>query len=62
MSHKKKSADEIKTSGQGVSPPSARKPYRKPEFRYEQVFETMALACGKTPATPLLCKGHKKNS
>jgi hypothetical protein len=26
-----------------------KKPYRKPEFRYERVFETMALACGKTP-------------
>ncbi len=24
-----------------------KKPYRKPEFQYEQVFETMALACGK---------------
>jgi hypothetical protein len=26
---------------------SGKKPYRKPEFQYEQVFETMALACGK---------------
>jgi hypothetical protein len=24
-----------------------KKPYQKPSFRYEQVFETMALACGK---------------
>ncbi len=28
--------------------PSARKPYQKPAFEREQLFETMALACGKT--------------
>ena len=39
-----------------------RKPYQKPEFHYEQVFETAALACGKTPAQPLLCKGNRKRS
>lgn len=27
----------------------AKKPYKKPEFRYERVFETMALACAKKP-------------
>ena len=27
--------------------PAAKKPYLKPEFRYERAFETMALACGK---------------
>jgi hypothetical protein len=26
---------------------SGRKPYQKPAFAFEQVFETMALACGK---------------
>jgi hypothetical protein len=31
-----------------ASAPQARKPYCKPSFRYEQVFETMALQCGKT--------------
>lgn len=25
-----------------------RKPYVKPAFQFEKVFETMALACGKT--------------
>jgi len=24
-----------------------KKPYQKPAFRYEQVFETQALSCGK---------------
>ncbi|HYG98206.1 MAG TPA: hypothetical protein VD837_03680 [Terriglobales bacterium] len=23
--------------------------YRKPEFEFEKIFETMALACGKAP-------------
>lgn len=47
-------------ASEGRSTP--KKPYRKPEFRFEQVFETAALACGKTPATPLLCKGNRKRS
>jgi hypothetical protein len=25
-----------------------KKPYDKPSFRYEKVFEVMALSCGKT--------------
>jgi hypothetical protein len=28
--------------------PSAKKPYEKPSFRYERVFVTSALSCGKT--------------
>ena len=28
-----------------------KKPYQKPAFEYEEVFETMALACGKTQTT-----------
>jgi len=27
---------------------STKKPYEKPSFRYEQVFVTTALSCGKT--------------
>jgi len=27
--------------------PVTKKPYEKPAFRYEQVFVTTALACGK---------------
>ncbi len=33
-----------------------RKPYQKPAFRFERVFETMALSCGKINATSLTCK------
>ncbi|HEY1678062.1 MAG TPA: hypothetical protein VGG04_10175 [Candidatus Sulfotelmatobacter sp.] len=27
---------------------TSKKPYEKPSFRYEQVFVTSALSCGKT--------------
>ena len=44
--------------------PSAapKKPYKKPEFLHERVFETMALACGKVSATQLQCRFVRKNS
>ncbi|MBZ5651901.1 MAG: hypothetical protein LAO18_15610 [Acidobacteriia bacterium] len=41
---------------------AAKKPYLKPEFRYERAFETMALACGKIRATQPLCRFNRKNS
>ncbi|HMJ20606.1 MAG TPA: hypothetical protein VK513_01815 [Terriglobales bacterium] len=46
----------------GDSPPLARKPYLKPEFRYERAFETMALSCGKIRASQGLCRFNRKNS
>jgi hypothetical protein len=40
-----------------------KKPYHKPSFRYEHVFETMALACGKVSAHQGGCKHvNRKNS
>ena len=36
------------TSSEQVRTGVAKKPYEKPTFRYEQVFVTTALACGKT--------------
>jgi hypothetical protein len=45
------------------SPPvSGKKPYEKPAFVHEQVFETMALACGKVNPTSGFCRFVKKNS
>ena len=32
------------------SAPIAKKPHQKPAFRFESVFETMALTCGKLGA------------
>ncbi len=39
-----------------------KKPYRKPAFRYERVFETLALACGKIGATTPQCQSSRKSS
>lgn len=39
-----------------------KKPYLKPSFQREQVFETMALICGKVQSTQSGCKSSRKNS
>jgi hypothetical protein len=39
-----------------------KKPYQKPGFRFERVFETMALACGKINAVEAQCRFNRKNS
>ncbi len=41
---------------------ATRKPYQKPAFSREQLFETMALACGKINNNIAQCKAVKKNS
>ena len=40
----------------------AKKPYVKPEFVHETVFETMALACGKVSFFTGQCRTNRKNS
>jgi hypothetical protein len=61
MSMEKKPSEPMDESAQ-ASRTAARKPYQKPAFVREQVFETMALACGKINATSGACKAVKKNS
>jgi len=39
-----------------------KKPYVKPAFRHECVFETMALNCGKISATQAQCRFNRKAS
>ncbi len=39
-----------------------KKPYLKPAFQREQVFETMALACGKINPVSGACRAVRKNS
>lgn len=39
-----------------------KKPYHKPAFRFEQVFETRALACGKVSSTQGQCAHNTKSS
>jgi hypothetical protein len=40
----------------------AKKPYTKPAFRFERVFETSALSCGKTESTQFQCRHNRKVS
>ena len=40
----------------------AKKLYQKPAFRYERVFETLALSCGKIGATTAQCQFSRKTS
>ena len=46
-------SDSADSAGEG------RKPYRKPSFRFEQVFETLALQCGKMQGTGGACNTVK---
>jgi hypothetical protein len=56
-------SDHGKVSNTGASSTvGTRKPYVKPAFRHEKVFETMALACGKISATQSSCRTNRKNS
>jgi len=42
--------------------PKRKKPYQKPAFRFEKVFETLALSCGKISSTQATCQASRKNS
>jgi hypothetical protein len=44
------------------APKRGRKPYQKPAFRFERVFETMALSCGKIYSTQKHCRFNRKTS
>jgi hypothetical protein len=39
---------------------TAKRPYHKPAVRYERVFETRALQCGKVETTQFSCE-HNRN-
>jgi hypothetical protein len=52
----------ISTGEAASSAGDDRKPYRKPSFRFEQVFETMALQCGKVEGTSQACNMVKMAS
>jgi len=42
--------------------PRQKKPYKKPMFRFERVFETSALSCGKIHGTQGSCMHNRKVS
>ena len=52
---KQEQSDQSKTSQQKA-------PYQKPDFRYESVFETSALHCGKVQSTQGQCHSNRKIS
>jgi hypothetical protein len=56
-------AQDIRVSGNNRESvdKNSKKPYHKPEFRHERVFETSALACGKIQTGPS-CATNKKSS
>ena len=43
------------SSDQSPTATTAKKPYEKPSFRFEEVFVTTALSCGKINATQGSC-------
>jgi hypothetical protein len=45
-----------------LSQDTGKKPYSKPEFRFEKVFETLALACGKLQGQQGQCRFNRKRS
>ena len=45
-----------------ITTPRGKKTYAKPEVRFERVFETMALSCGKIDATQSSCTFNRKTS
>jgi hypothetical protein len=46
----------------GQEKKAEKKPYEKPAFRHERVFETMALNCCKISATQAQCRFNRKAS
>jgi hypothetical protein len=50
------------SSPENASTPSVKKPYEKPSFRYEKVFVTTALSCGKISSTQSSCIGSQSAS
>jgi hypothetical protein len=55
-------SDDDQTETGTREPVRARKPYVKPAFVREEVFETTALACGKVNPTIRQCNLVRKNS
>lgn len=48
--------------GESAIPRKEKKPYGKPTYRFERVFETMALSCGKNSPVEFQCRFNRKNS
>jgi hypothetical protein len=51
-----------KDGGENACPQNGKKPYKKPTYRFERVFETMALSCGKVHGVESQCRFNRRNS
>ncbi|HEY6443905.1 MAG TPA: hypothetical protein VIY66_11265 [Candidatus Acidoferrales bacterium] len=58
----KSNAQKPQPDRQDDSKSATRKPYKKPSFQHERVFETMALSCGKMAGTGGACMFNRKIS
>jgi hypothetical protein len=54
--------DQNEVRKQSPEKPSGKRAYHKPTYRYERVFETSALSCGKVNATQTSCTLNRKLS
>jgi hypothetical protein len=61
MTHKNRPSTQEDKSAMDSRRPEKRA-YKKPEFRSEKVFETMALACAKVAGGGPLCRGRRRSS
>jgi hypothetical protein len=59
MDQKDRIADDKQAAGKSQT---EKKPYQKPSFRFERVFETSALACGKVSNRQKTCRGGARKS
>jgi hypothetical protein len=55
-------ADENERSKRPGTSRTPKKPYTKPAVRFERVFETSALSCGKVQTTQSGCHSNRKTS
>jgi hypothetical protein len=58
MSHQ----EDDQTAAPPETNPAMKKVYQKPAFRFERVFETRALSCGKVSITQGQCANNRKSS
>ena len=52
----------VDSGGKRRTAKPGKRPYTKPAFKFERVFETQALSCGKIGGTSTQCKLNRKNS
>jgi len=59
MSEQEKSEEQKETA---TEKRRQKRPYKKPTFQYERLFETYALSCGKVGTVQQSCRNNTKNS